>query len=75
MVLFLRPQDIHIMRDHPNHEVEMMGGMWGAKLGRKYVRKKFEQSFKIIFESELYDAPESERSHDQGQIIIKLFLP
>lgn len=24
---------VHIMRDHPNHKWEIMGGMWGSKQG------------------------------------------
>jgi len=25
-------KDFHIMRDHPNHQARIMGGMWGAKV-------------------------------------------
>lgn len=62
---FSTQQDIHIMRDHPRHETVMMGGMWGAKLVRKQVRKRFVEAFSKIFQSEFFDAPQSERSHDQ----------
>jgi protein O-GlcNAc transferase len=27
------PYDFHIMRDHPYHQVEILGGMWGARNG------------------------------------------
>jgi hypothetical protein len=26
-------KDFHIMRDHPGHQTEILGGMWGAKRG------------------------------------------
>jgi hypothetical protein len=53
------------MRDHPQHEVAMMGGMWGAKLVRKFVRRKFLKAMSDIFQSDLFDAPRNERAHDQ----------
>ncbi len=53
------------MRDHPNHDIPMMGGTWGAKLVRKRIRNAFSKSMSEIFRSKLFDAPQKERSHDQ----------
>jgi hypothetical protein len=61
-------QDVHIIRDHPNHDIPMMGGIWGAKLTRKTVRNSFSKSMKALFRSELFNASQEERSHDQAAL-------
>jgi len=38
------PYDFHIMRDHPYHQTEILGGMWGARNGiLKGISKKIEE--------------------------------
>lgn len=38
------PHDFHIMRDHPYHQTEILGGMWGSRNGiLKGITKKIEE--------------------------------
>ena len=37
------------MRDHPAHDIGILGGTWGAKLTDPEVRKSWNLSFKNIF--------------------------
>ena len=56
------------MRDHPGHGIPIMGGTWGAKLLRKTIRRKFSTSFSDLSLSELFNASQTERSHDQDAL-------
>ena len=38
----------HIMRDHPNHGVQVLAGMWGAKLNNNTRNKYKEMLGKIM---------------------------
>ena len=37
----------HVMRDHPDHQVEIMGGMWGARLNLGH-REMFSNLTKLM---------------------------
>ena len=39
----------HVMRDHPLHQVEIMGGMWGARLNLGH-RKLFSNLTKLMMD-------------------------
>jgi hypothetical protein len=53
------------MRDHPAHDIPMMGGTWGAKLDRKTIRTKFSKAFSDLSFSNLFNASQTEKGHDQ----------
>ena len=40
-------KEFHAMRDHPQHDIEILGGMWGAKLTQN-TRPKFKASFEAM---------------------------
>lgn len=52
------------MRDHPHHDVTVLGGMWGAKL-TPYIRSRMRQSFGTIFKSKIFFANRYIREPDQ----------
>ena len=37
------------MRDHPAHDLGLLGGMWGAKLTSPRMRRYWEAAFKKMF--------------------------
>ena len=39
-------EPLHIMRDHPDHNTEILGGMFGLNLTRKNSRELWKQSWK-----------------------------
>ena len=39
----------HVMRDHPDHGVPMLGSAWGTKLNVEGVRQKWENSWEKAF--------------------------
>jgi hypothetical protein len=43
----------------------MMGGTWGAKLDRKNIRTKFSKAFSDLSLSNLFNASQTEKGHDQ----------
>ena len=53
------------MRDHPAHDVPMLGGTWGAKLDRKEIRNNFSKSISDLYRSNLFTASQEEPAHDQ----------
>ena len=36
---------IHVMRDHPLHDLSMFGGLWGTKLINKSIRSKWKKAW------------------------------
>ncbi len=64
---FLRSgEDFHIMRDHPHQAVEILGGMWGAKLQNPSTRANFVAAFaQMANQSKSFRAPRNEYMHDQ----------
>ena len=53
------------MRDHPAHNIPMMGGTWGAKLDRKTIRTQFSKAFSDLSLSTLFNASQTEKGYDQ----------
>jgi len=39
-------KSFHMMRDHPEHNIGMLGSAWGVKLTKKEVRHKWEKAWK-----------------------------
>ena len=53
------------MRDHPHHDIEILGGLWGIKLTpnmRSLMNKTFETIFKKY---PRFYADRTENQHDQ----------
>ena len=46
-------KEFHIMRDHPHHHVDILGGMWGIKL-TPTMRIKMNESFEKMFHSKVF---------------------
>ena len=42
--LLLSQADFHVMRDHPQHNIEVPAGMWGVKLKKEHIRNLYEAS-------------------------------
>ena len=53
------------MRDHPNHEVFVLAGMWGVKLSNEKVRQNMEKSFQKGFGEKIFYADRIEKQPDQ----------
>lgn len=53
----------HVMRDHPDHGVPMLGGMWGWKA--RGTRPDWDSVWKRLLRDPLARAPRSEWGHDQ----------
>ena len=43
---------IHIMRDNPDHNVPILGGLWGVHLERGDVRSRMEEAWRKIMGSQ-----------------------
>jgi len=56
---------IHSMRDHPNHNVPLLGAAWGADLRQQNSRERWKLSWKKIFEDSLAYVPKSAKGPDQ----------
>jgi len=56
------------MRDHPLHDVPILGGMWGAKLEKPNVKEHFKMAFDDILKSSYSSAPRSEKGADQSAL-------
>ena len=39
-------KSFHMMRDHPEHNIGMLGSAWGVKLTKEEVRLKWEKAWK-----------------------------
>ena len=63
---------IHIMRDHPDHGVQMLGGTWGAKLDQQFVRENFNNSFRKMFKDPIFYT--SRRKGGSDQTILKKYV-
>ena len=64
---FLRDssKNFHVMRDHPQHDVPMLGGTWAVKLTRDEIRSKMQKAVKKMFKSRLIHAPRDQGGPDQ----------
>ena len=58
-------REFHFMRDHPKHNVPMMGGMWGVRLSSSKIRQKLHQSFMKLFKSKLFYVDNNRIGPDQ----------
>lgn len=54
----------HVMRDHPDHGVPMLGGMWGWRRATR-TRPDWDSVWKRLLRDPLAKAPRSEWGHDQ----------
>ena len=67
--------DWHVMRDHPDHCVAILGCSWGVKLQRPSTRKLYRESFyKSMNDTSLSYAPRTSYQPDQ-RILTKYFWP
>ena len=57
-------KEFHFMRDHPQHNTPILGGLWGVKL-TKNIRSSIHQSFAKIFESSMFYNGRNQRGSDQ----------
>ena len=53
------------MRDHPNHGVFVLGGMWGVKLINEKIRQFMEKSFDEGFDAKIFYANRYGKQPDQ----------
>ena len=58
-------KDFHIMRDHPQHEVPILGGTWGIKLLKPEIREKMSSSIWTMFRKDLFYASRDRSGPDQ----------
>ena len=57
---------LHSMRDHPKHNVPLLGGGWGARLTVETEREQWENVWKeILWDSDLY-ATKQQKGPDQN---------
>ena len=70
---FASDKKFHVMRDHPNHGVPILGGTWGTKLELdSIVRKQFNNSFNKMFQDPLFYA--SRRKAGPDQTLLKKYV-
>ncbi|QQP40607.1 Uncharacterized protein FKW44_014717 [Caligus rogercresseyi] len=58
-------KSIHAMRDHMQHGTEILGGMWGARLGILHLRMLIENALYRLLRDPVALKPRTERGHDQ----------
>ncbi|QQP40602.1 Uncharacterized protein FKW44_014707, partial [Caligus rogercresseyi] len=58
-------KSIHAMRDHMQHGTEILGGMWGARLGILHQRMLIENALYRLLRDPVALKPRTERGHDQ----------
>ena len=58
-------KDFHFMRDHPQHDVPILGSGWGVKLGRDEVRNRWKKVWTEAMEDEIFWKDRFERDFDQ----------
>ena len=46
----------HIMRDHPHHDFEVLGGLWGSKVTDENIRLRWKDILFKAFESQDFNA-------------------
>ena len=57
-------KEFHFMRDHPQHNVPILGGLWGVKLTPN-IRHRIHQSFEKIFKSSMFYNGQNHKGSDQ----------
>jgi len=61
---------IHSMRDHPQHQVPMLAGTWGARLTSPRARQKWKTSWDLIMKHKMTTAPPN-ATNGPDQIILQ----
>ena len=60
------------MRDHPNHDIEILGGLWGMKMTPK-MRLLMNKTFETIFTtSPSFYGSRTQSNHDQ--ILLRSYI-
>lgn len=59
-------KSFHMMRDHPLHDVGMLGSAWGVKLDKDYVRQKWRRAWRDGFQNEIMWKARNLTGPDQG---------
>ena len=65
------PKEFHFMRDLPDHDIPILGGMWGVKLTPK-IEAKIYESFRFIFDSDLFYKDHNSKGPDQD--ILRMYI-
>ncbi|XP_059085676.1 uncharacterized protein LOC131882530 isoform X2 [Tigriopus californicus] len=58
-------KSFHTMRDHPNHQNKIMGGLWGVKLINETFRSQMEEAFMGLLTDPVAYRPRTKRGADQ----------
>ena len=54
-----------MLRDHPYHDISILGGMWGIKFQNTIIREKFTQSFNQLLSDPLVNSTRTIHGPDQ----------
>ena len=63
--LELSDRAIHVMRDHPRHDVPMLGGLWDTRLNSKTLREFWKEVWKRILNDPLTYSARNKHGNDQ----------
>jgi hypothetical protein len=58
-------QPIHVMRDHPQHTIGMLGAAWDADLNRKNSREYWKEAWEKMMKDPLIYAAREKHGSDQ----------
>ena len=58
-------KDFHVLRDHPYHDISILGGLWGIKFQNTVIREKFTQSFNQLLSDPLVNSTRTTHGPDQ----------
>ena len=61
-------EDFHVMRDHPQHDVPILGGTWGIKLEKNKIRQKIKMSIEAMKKNPIFYASRSKAGPDQDAL-------
>ena len=53
------------MRDHPHHDIGVLGGTWGIKLSNPTIRKQYGDSFKLMLRDPIASSKRDIHGPDQ----------
>ena len=60
------------MRDHPGHNVSILGGLWGIKLQNEAIRREYTKAFNQLLDDPLVNTTRLEYGADQD-VLLKYF--
>ena len=66
--LKLEQKDFHVLRDHPQHGIHILGGTWGVKLTKPTIRKSMVNAMKRMFKHPKFYAPRDKAGPDQDML-------